>query len=236
MFQQKTSFDLAQADIFNLPAGHWLDSEVPGLAAQVLRKGLVSYVLNKDGVTTWLGNASVTPLAVARAMARKSIQLPVAAVKEEGAEVLTLRKCWADYQVSRKLKDKTVRNYNQRLNTHCPEWLDLPMTCISREMVHTKFASIRGDAIANATMRTVRALFRFAQYRYTDERGVPRIACNPIQCLSETRSWKKERRRTRVIRPQQLQPFVTALYSLHSETPRDLILLLLFTGMRRVSK
>lgn len=218
--------DFSATDLLSLPQGLWLDIETPGLALQVIRKGLASFVLiNKDS-QTWLGNAAVTPLGAARAMARRGVT--VAPEKD----VVTLRKCWADYQKCRRLKPTTMRHYNQRLNTHCVDWLDIPMSSITKDMVHEKFNSISAPAIANSTMRTVRALFHFAQHRYADTDGNPQVKSNPVHCLSETRSWNKDKRRTRVVHPQQLHAFVSAIFCLHSETAKDLLLLLLFTGMR----
>lgn len=72
--------------------------------------------------------------------------------------VPTLRQVWIDYQRSRKLKQTTTRNYNQRLNGYLADWLELPVTELSKNMIEDRHRSIKGEATANSTMRTLKAL------------------------------------------------------------------------------
>lgn len=152
---------------------------------------------------------------------------------ETKISVPTLRKVWTDYQKSRKLKQTTIRNYNQRLNRYLTDWLDLPVTELSKNMIEDRHRSIKGEATANSTMRTLKALLHYAAKRYETVDGEPILKTNPVYRLSEVRGWHKDRRRTTLIRMQQLRPWFQAVFSLENHTSRDFLLLLIFTGMRK---
>ena len=145
----------------------------------------------------------------------------------------TLRRVWSDYQVSRSLREATVRNYNQRLHTYLGDWLDLPVDQISKDMVEKRHREINGNAMANSTMRTLKSLLHYAARKYETAGGEPVLKTNPVYRLSELRCWKKERRRQSIIRIQELRPWFSAVMSLENHTARDFFLLLLFTGMRK---
>lgn len=149
------------------------------------------------------------------------------------AGVVTLRQVWHDYQLSRHLKRLTIRNYEQRLRQHLGDWLDLPIDLITKEMVEERHRNIKGWAMANSTMRTLRALLTYANYKYEDADGKPVLPCNPVRRLSEVRAWHKDRRRKTVLRPRQLPEWFRGVFSLDNSTFRDLLLLLIFTGLRR---
>lgn len=149
-----------------------------------------------------------------------------------GGNIPTLREVWSHYQQTRKLKPTTLRNYEMRLNHCCSDWLDIPMTSITKDMVQERHRSIKGEAMANSTMRTIKALYHYAAYKYVDLEGKKVIQDNPVYRLSEERVWFKEKTRTRVLRKQELANFVRAIFSLQNPTARDMLLILLLTGMR----
>ena len=145
----------------------------------------------------------------------------------------TLREVWRDYQMTRTLKPVTVRNYDYRLTVCLGDWLDRPVTEISKDEIELRHRHIKGKAMANSTMRTLRALLRYAEYKYQDREGNPILRNNPVRRLSEVRAWHKDRRRTRLILPAQLGAWFRAVFSLDSQTMRDYLLVLLLTGLRR---
>lgn len=145
----------------------------------------------------------------------------------------TLRRVWTDYQVSRTLKEATLRNYNQRLNTYLKDWLDLPVNEITKDMVEIRHRQINGNAIANSTMRTLKSLLHYAARKYENDAGDPILKTNAVYRLSELRCWKKESRRQTLIRMNQLRPWFQAVMGLENHTSRDFFLLLIFTGMRK---
>jgi integrase len=233
------SFDFAEHNLLALPAGSWWDSTTPGLGVCVHKAGAVFFIHDAgDGRPyAFIGAVATTALATARAYTPPAPREPKPWPTVEapaGSKEVTLREVLEAYKHARQLKPATVRHYNSRLKSHCSDWLDIPITAITGDMVEERHKAIAGPAVANSTMRTLRALMRFAQYKYRGADGSPVVSSNPVTQLSETRAWNKDRRRTRVVRAQQLQAFVSAVLRLKSETSRDLILLLLFTGMRSV--
>lgn len=144
---------------------------------------------------------------------------------------ITLRRVWRDYQQCRDLKPVTLKNYNQRLAL-VPEWLDIPITALTKDMMADKHRSIHGHAMANSTMRTIRALLRFAHIKYDGPDGRPLLKTIPTNRLNELRLWHRDRQRRTIIHPQQMPTFFAGLQALPNHTARDLILLLLLTGMR----
>ena len=150
-----------------------------------------------------------------------------------GFSAPTLRKVWSDYQNSRKLKEATLRNYNQRLSGYLSDWLDLPVNRITKDMVEDRHRSIKGEATANSTMRTLKALLHYAARKYENSDGEPYLKNNVVHRLSEVRAWHKDRRRQTLVRANQLKPWFQAVFSLENHTSRDFFLLLIFTGMRK---
>lgn len=145
----------------------------------------------------------------------------------------TLREVWHDYKLTRDLKPMTIRNYNQRLNAYLVDWLDKPLSEITKDFVEERHRSIEGRSTANYVMRTLRALFMYASKKYVDDSGNPVITDNPVGRLTELRAWHREKRRTSVLRPAQLASWFQAVLRLENDTMRDYLLVLLFTGMRR---
>ena len=147
--------------------------------------------------------------------------------------IVTLRQVWTDYQKVRKLRPATLKNYNQRLNRYLPDWLDLDIKDISKDMCEERHTAIAGKAIANSTFRTLRALLCYAEVKYTDDAGQPLLKHNPVKRLTEVRAWHRDRRRRTVLKLSELPLWFRAVFALDNTTTRDVLLLLLFTGMRR---
>ncbi|HEY9678861.1 MAG TPA: integrase [Drouetiella sp.] len=151
----------------------------------------------------------------------------------ETSSSITLRKVFEEYKNSKDLKPKTLQHYNQRLNRYLQDWLDIPVAEITKDMVEQRHREIAGPAIANSTMRTLRALMTFASANYEDASGAPVIQGNPVKRLSEARSWNRDLTRNDVIEPAELRAWFAGVYSLDSATFRDYLLVLLLTGMRK---
>jgi integrase len=92
-------------------------------------------------------------------------------------------------------------------------------------------------------MRLLRALFNFAIGEYEDSSGIPTIMHNPVQKISHKKAWFREKVRRNVIEPNDLKNWFNAVLNLPdnkanithkntSETIRDYLLILLFTGLR----
>lgn len=149
--------------------------------------------------------------------------------------VVTLRHVWADYQITRTLKPVTVRNYRLRLAL-LADWQDIPVTSITRDMVeqrHRDITTRNGNATANSTMRTLRALLHYAAIKYEHEDGSPLIKNNPVRRLSELRAWHRDKKRKTSLSLRQLRGFFEGCFALSNSTMRDILITLLLTGMRR---
>ena len=152
----------------------------------------------------------------------------------EKVKQTTLNDLLNDYLASRQLREKTATDYKRFLKRCLPDWLDEPITAITRDMVQTRHLQLSAEhpAQANLTMRILRALFKYAMAVYEDSDGRPVITINPVDRLKHARLWNKVTRRQSLIRPAQLKPWYKAVMALTSAEARDLLLLELFTGLR----
>lgn len=146
-----------------------------------------------------------------------------------------------DYITANKtLRTKSADDYRYFIETHLADWLDTLIRDITPEMVQDRHAAIAkeiaektknqkvvrtGQATANATMRALRAVYNHARDRNKE------LPENPVRRLR--RLWFKVRRRTRLVKFDQLADFYAAIASLENQIVGDYIRLLIFTGMRR---
>jgi integrase len=125
------------------------------------------------------------------------------------------------------LRPGSVRMYRQIERT-LADWLDWPLTRVTGEMVearHRELAARHGKVSANFAMKTLGILWGYVADR------VPGLGPNPVRRLR--RQWFAEPRRTRMVPIGALPAFHRAVMALPNPAWRDLIRLLLFTGMRR---
>ncbi len=93
-----------------------------------------------------------------------------------------------------------------------------------------------GQVQANLAMRFLRSLLNFCRSEYGEEL----IPKNPVKALGDKRQWFRENPRRNVIRAHQLPAWFKGVLSLNNddtsqdrETVRDLLLVMLFLGLRR---
>jgi len=84
-----------------------------------------------------------------------------------------------------------------------------------------------GLSVAAKTMRIFRAIYNFAEVANEE---LPR---NPAYRLTKLRLWHRGRTRTDYIQPDQMPNWYDAVMNLPTDTGRDYMRLVLFTGMRR---
>ncbi|MEM1402359.1 MAG: tyrosine-type recombinase/integrase [Pseudomonadota bacterium] len=161
---------------------------------------------------------------------------PAAERRARNAASVTLAGALEDYLQSRKeLKPGTVANYNKVIRGCLDDWLHLRLRDITKDMVETRHRKIgsRAPARSNNVMRVLRAVFNHAMAKYEDAQGKPLIQANPVDRLSQVRAWYPVVRRTGVIKVHQLRAWYEATLLLNEETSRDLLHVLLFTGLRK---
>ena len=151
--------------------------------------------------------------------------------QEERAKAITLRQVLKSYQTTRKnLSQRTKDDYEYYLTKYVPDWLDKLMSDIDKDMIVTRHALIgeeHGPRVANGTMRILRALFNHAHATFDI------FEANPVSYLSKIKAWYPEKRRRSYVKPHQLKTWWQGVHALGSDTQRDFLLLLLFTGLRR---
>ena len=225
------------------------DSSLPGFGLRVT-PGSRTYIVEArvNGVVRriTLGDHRKMTASTAKAKALKLLA-QMAAGKDPTAERakrkiagVTLQEVLERYLSTRNLRPNTVRTYRYILPRCLGDWMDLPVTAISREMVEKRHQDLRrptrqgssGEAQANTVMRILGTLLNFAAANYEID-GKPIILVNPIKRLSNNRQWYLERRRQTVIPDHKLADWYNAVMSLRHGIVRDYLLLLLFTGLRR---
>jgi integrase len=157
------------------------------------------------------------------------------ALAKEAADrvaAVTLGEALEDYiemrsHTDRPLRAPSIRDYRETINRHLGDWMDLPIRDVTEDMVTDRFNEIRqgGKYAANFALRVFGIMHNHAARRRKELRGN-----NPVQALKGL--WNKEGRRQTAIETSQLPAFYSALRGLHHDTSRDLVLLMLFTGLR----
>lgn len=128
------------------------------------------------------------------------------------------------------LKPKTVYDYKGTINRYLGNWLKKPLVWITPERVfkrHAKLGESHSGYTANNAMRTFRAIYNFSKAMH------PGLPDNPTIRLSQTRSWFKEKRRTRIIESKDLKAWWDATERLPNKDFRDYFQFQLLTGLRK---
>ncbi len=235
------------------------DTIVKGLTLRVTATGVKTFLVRKrvrvdeKTITDTLGHYPSMTINQARNAARVSLNSFSEGVNPNNVNAnnkvrsITLQKVMDDYLSSKRnnLKKKTAADYQILFNGYLSEWKSKKLVEITRPMVDKKHKAIGIKTIyrANAVMRLLRALFNYAIGEYEDSNNIPVIVHNPVQKISHNKSWFKEKVRTNIIKPNDLQDWFFAVHNLSncktnanykntSETVSDYLILLIFTGLR----
>jgi len=161
---------------------------------------------------------------------------PIAEKKEKNLRSLSLLDTYNDYLKTRKdLKQTTINDYNRVMKWAFEDWYSKPVTEITKDMVENRHRERgkRSQARANNSMRVLRAIINHARNKFEDAKGNPIILINPVDRLSQNRAWFKVEKRQTLIKAHQLSAWYKATLQLSSESTRDYLHFLLFTGLRR---
>ena len=142
---------------------------------------------------------------------------------------------FASRHIMKPVTKKTYRSLVERLFS---DWLGLPISAISKEMVMQRHEDLirptrcgtDNKACANRAMHVLRALFNFAGHHYEQD-GHSMINSNPTDAMRWR--WYKIEARQGVIPDKKLPEFYRAVMTQPSKIARDFILVLLFTWLRR---
>jgi integrase len=232
------------------PSGQviYRDEDLAGFAVRVTpnsKSFIVEKRVNGNNRRVTIGKCDKITVEFARKMASKILGDmangidPVTGRKGKSCDA-TLRQVFEKYLAVRKLRPMTRTVYKQQINHGLADWLDLPVTTITKDMIqmrHKKISSgtvygTTGNATANHTMQTLRALLNFASDHFGTE-DEPLFKVNPVSRLSRDRSWHVIPIRQGIIPDKKLSAWYNAVVTLENTNARDYFLLLLMTGFRR---
>jgi integrase len=223
------------------PTGQMLyrDTELTGFGVRIGKRSKVYFVesqVRRRTVRTSIGRADVfSPEA-----ARKKALLLLGAMAEGRhpsddrdaalAERLTVDQAFEQFFAAKPhLSPRTVKDYRRTRDVYLRDWKGRTLSAIDREMIllrHRTITDDHGAVTANNVMRHLRSVYNFTAARHEA------LPPNPVLVLSKTRSWHREQRRRGLIAPHQLPAWWRAVMEEPADG-RDVLLLALFTGMRR---
>lgn len=234
----------------------YYDTEAKGLQLRVTAGGTKTFAVRKridtKMVRTTLGRFPDMAIDQARRQAAQKVAEmldgvnPNDAKRVARARGVTLKECLDDYLSTRAdLAESTIKGYQQSMGKHLEAWYTKPLKEISRDMVEQRHKRIseKHPVAANNVMRTLRALFNFANGKYEGAEGEVLFADNPVSRLSHNRQWTPEKRRQTIIKSGELAGWFMGVDTLrddaHGDTNEpayvvaDYLEFILLTGLRR---
>lgn len=256
-----TRIKLTKTYIDNLSeTGIYRDSELIGFAVRVnttCKTYVVEKKVNGKAVRSTIGLHGNLTLAQARILAQGVLSQMAQGynpnqIKKEKREQLilkdkvskqqpTLRIAYDEYLKHRKLKSRSLADYNRTIDVYLSDWKNLKLIDITRTHVQEKYALLteNSPAQANIAMAVFRAIFNFSLEHFLDENDNSLInTTNPVATLKAKRTWNKIKRRKGYVKQEQLGDWINAVMgftALRQErnTVRDFLLTLVLTGFRR---
>jgi len=209
-----------------------------------------------------IGKASLLSLDDARKQAKIKLGMmangidPGAQKRQEEKQNMTLDEALKEYlEINKELKDSSRNFYKLCINTYLKDWKDRPIRLISEEdvkkrhkIISTKLpvpksdpvvpqldpnapkqrkkrARTNGPGIADGVMKTLRALLNHAIDEHPEI-----ISINPVSKLKKR--WNKLKPRETYLRQDQLYSWLQAVNASQNNAVRDVLHLILFTGLR----
>ena len=158
-------------------------------------------------------------------------------ILKEKLENITLQGAFEDYLRFKDLKPLTTKDYKRNIRVGFPDWLEMPIQNITRDMVEKRLfkRGAKSKSSANRELRTLKAIFNYAMDKYRAPNGEFLVNRNPTRGLKQ---FNVPRRKT-YIKDSNKKDWFKAVYDLRSirapnlaKTNKDLLLFLLFTGLR----
>lgn len=160
---------------------------------------------------------------------------------EDKAQTVTLAQLLEMYKESKNLRPSTVYLYDGALRRCFSDWAMKPVCEITKDMVEVRHKRLankngprgKGEAHAHQSMRILRSLFNYAHVKFETADGKSLFPENPVDRLSQIKAWHRPVRRQTYISRTDFPAWHKAVMSLSSDTARDFLLFVLFTGLRR---
>ncbi len=225
------------------------DDELPGFAIRVTCNSK-SYILEKrvGGANKRITIGKVSEMSLDAARRQAQIMLgeiakgndPRTGKRINGRNDITLREVVEKYLEVKPLRPATQKNYRSSIYLHCSDWLDIPITTITKDMVEQRHHDLTimpnkrgtpGHGRANSALKRLGTVLTFGSDRFgTDDE--PLLKTNPVSRLSRNRSWHRINPRQGIIPDHKLKLWYRAVGTLQSEVSQDYLVFLLFTGLR----
>jgi integrase len=239
-------FNFTQARIRGLPLPEkgridYSDTQTDKLVCRVSHTGNKSFLVTKrvDGklMNVTIGKFLNVPVAEARKKALVIIASlnsginPTEAKRKKAKEMTPLGEVLEQYLSASRADDKalkpyTIKNYRYKLKLGFSDWLDKPISIITKDMVKKRHGLItknKGKTTANTTMRVLRLTLNHA----IDEEM---IGDNPTRRLKKL--WHTNNRKDRIIPSDQLKAWHEAVEALTNQKAKVYFLLALYMGFR----
>lgn len=235
----------------------YYDSQMPGLIIDVLPSNKKTFRVYKKlpgtqkPLSVTIGSFPSIPVEQARKQARKAMadiadgMSPNDSKRHFRAASVTLETVYESYKLSRKLKETTLRGYEQVMVCYFDDWAKKRLADLTETRIYRRHCVLtkRSPAQADLAMRTLRALFNFARAEYKSSDGRTLFPHNPVAVLSEKRCWNNVARKQTRLRPSQLKPFLAVINEMRDEaivhrqdftaTVCDFVEFMTFTGLRK---
>lgn len=247
---------------------YW-DDEIRGFGLRVTSGGARSFVvqgrikrkLYRPTIGRWPAFKAEQARKDAKAWlgAVSSGRDPVAESRRHRQAERTLEEAFKDYmELKRRAKDglplkqSTKDDMTRVLEESLDDWKSKYLPSITRPMVEQRYKKLADKSVARASiaMRYLRAVFNFEIDRNVDADGKPFITDNPVGVLKK--QWRRVKRRRRVLQPEQLPEWVSAVNGLavvpdrekgtgrrfpklrHGDVYRDWLFFMALTGCRPI--
>ena len=186
-----------------------------------------------------LSPADRSTVAEARAQARQVLsgmvrgRDPAAAKQAKRERSRTLAAMLDEYIEARNVKATTADRYRGSLRRACGDWLMKPIAEITPAMARIRYEEIakRSVSEANNAMRVLRAVSRRAMVVLPDRAdGAPAMKTIPTASLQG--AWRTLDRRTNVLEPHEIGPWLSGVEGLQSPRAKRALHTLLLSGLR----
>ncbi|MGF7163503.1 integrase [Rhodoligotrophos appendicifer] len=182
----------------------------------------------------------------------------VAEIRGKRATAQTLRETLHAYITHRQrnhgMRQSTADGYRKAIELHASDWLDRPLSALTRDEFERRYNSIRqrttgektsgdvtwqirrgGEGVARAWARAMRAVMNYAVDHLTDPDGRPLLPSNPVGAACRALAVSRIVRRETFITEDQFGAWLDAIETDRVLNPvvADYLEVLTFTGLRR---
>lgn len=219
------------------------DSDTKGFCLRMgptCRAFIVEHTCGGKRIRLTIGHYPTMSVEVARAEAQRRIaEMQLGIMPADRKNDPTLLAVMDRFLEIRTLSPKSKDLYRRVICRSLPDWLDLPITAITKSMIQERHRTLvvktangtKGKTDADRTFHTLRVMLNFARSEFEID-GKPAIEVNPVRDALHWR-WYGTNVRTGIIPDHKLKDFYAAVMAQPNKIARDFILLLIFTSLRR---